>query len=226
MYEISYNVDVVMCIDKTGNMRLFIENLTENFHNLWMNLVDAMDMNGRCIEQLRFKFIAFGDFRCDEDPIMESRFLSLPEDENEALCFLTNISCGGGGDIPEDALEAFSLALKTDWDNDAEVRHRHIVMMFTDAPAHKLGTNSEAPFYPDGMPADLGQLSEWWHGGGAELEGSFMPRFGRLALFAPKEEPWIEMQKWCHSFVSYKDNCSDLYDMDVLEELQPFFDFL
>ena len=67
----------------------------------------------------------------------------------------------GGGDIPEDGLEAIAYAIKSDWTTEG-TDQRRVIVVWTDAPTHPLGYGSDSPAYPLGMPAGLAELGQWW----------------------------------------------------------------
>ena len=46
------------------------------------------------------------------------------------------------------------------------------------------------------MPKTLGELGAWWEGVDANFVGSYKPNAGRLLVFAPNVEPWMELAAW------------------------------
>jgi hypothetical protein len=99
----------------------------------------------------------------------------------------------GGGDVPESGLEALALAVGSDWETGLDKR-RHVIVMFTDAPAHPLGEPAQtmAANYPRSIPQSLEGLFEQWGSGqshGARMENSAK----RLLMFAPEEYPWSDI---------------------------------
>lgn len=187
-------VDVVMCIDKTGSMHYIFDEIKGGLEEFCSSMSAASLELGRAITQLRIKVIVFGDYKYDDDPMSESEFFTMPEDLEALRAFLGGVNLGGGGDIEEDALEALSLALRSDFSDGA--RRRHIVMMFSDSPAHKLSTNAHCPAYPNDMPSDIWQLKNRWEGKDPSFSGSYHARSGRLVAFVPECEPWIELETW------------------------------
>ncbi len=181
-----YNIDVVLCIDKTGSMAPIIYEFQRNALNFYKMVTNEMDAWDHSVNALRVKVIGFGDYDSDNRPMMISKFFTLPDESNEFEAFLNGINAGGGGDAPENALEALAHAIKSDWTEDGIYR-RHVIMMFTDAPALKLGarTNFENDDERIPMPADLVELGEWWE----EME--FKAK--RCVLFAPDCYPWGDL---------------------------------
>lgn len=197
-----FPVDVVMCIDKTGSMHYIIEELRSSLDGLVRSISDASEELGKEHPRLRIRVIAFGDYSADAVPMCESQFFEMPEDTDALRAFLDGIELGGGGDIAEDALEALSLALRSDFSEEGRVR-RQIIMMFSDAPAHPLGTNAHSAAYPDGMPADICQLERQWEGSEPSFSGSYHARSARLVAFVPHDEPWSELESWERTVVVY-----------------------
>lgn len=197
-----FPVDVVMCIDKTGSMHYIWDEIKSSLDGLVRSVFAASSELGKEHLRLRIKVIAFGDYSADADPMSESQFFEMPEDMDALRAFLDSTELGGGGDIAEDALEALSLALRSDFSEEGRVR-RHIVMMFSDAGAHALGTNAHTAAYPDGMPEDIARLEMQWEGRDPSFSGSLHARSARLVAFVPHEEPWDELESWDRSIVVY-----------------------
>lgn len=129
-----YNVDIVMCIDATGSMAPIIDEVKSNAISFYQKYIEEMEVNDMDVAQLRIKVIAFRDYACDDEPMTESQFFTLPDQNEEFRVFLNNIEAKGGGDFPENAFEAIATALKSDWVTEGP-RRRHIIVVFTDAPA-------------------------------------------------------------------------------------------
>ncbi len=97
-----------------------------------------MAKKGKAISQLRLKVIAFRDFGDDaSNAVEETGFLHLPSQARDFEDFVRGIDATGGGDIPESGLEALALAINSPWETGLD-RRRHVIVMFTDAPAHPL----------------------------------------------------------------------------------------
>ena len=209
-----YNVDIVMCIDASGSMAPIIDEVKDIALSFYQKIVDTMEERGKDIEQLRIKVIAFRDYGCDEKPMEESKFFLLPEEDEEFKNFVNSIEAKGGGDGPENALEAIALALKSDWTTGG-FRQRHVVLVFSDAPALTLGERSGAAAYPGGLPNDLATLSAWWEGTDQSLGSTFKPKAGRLVAFVPNAYPWTDIQSWNRYWPAYSAAGSGLKDVDI-----------
>lgn len=220
----NYNIDIVLCIDKTGSMHYIVDEIRYTLHSLCAQMLETMELSGKEVEKLRIKVIAFGDYRCDEEPMIETQFFTMPDQEDELQNFLQSLEVRGGGDIPEDALQALALALKSDWTLEGSKR-RHVVMMFSDAPAHELQNHADCIGYPDDMPIDLDHLASWWHGTNGDLNSNYMAKWGRMVLFVPKCEPWEEIMTWCGTFGTYVLPGGGLAEVDLSKELQLFLSY-
>ena len=189
------NVDIVYCIDATGSMKPCIETVKKAAKTLHADIINATSAGGYTVQQLRLKVIVFRDFSFDEEnAIKESKFFNLPDETDAYEQFINGIEAKEGGEIPESSLEALHLAINTNWVTPADgVRTRHIIVMFTDAPAHMLDDQEyrekadENPLYPKETPKDLTGLIEEW-------QIKMNERERRLVIFAPDDEPWTEIE--------------------------------
>lgn len=209
---LDYNVDIVMCIDATGSMDKIIDNVKNNALSFYQKFVDTMNAKDKSVQQLRIKVIAFRDYGCDAKPMEISDFFVLSGDgavddqSADFHDFVKGIVADGGGDGPENSLEALALAMNSDWVKTGSVR-RHVILMYSDAPALKLGERSSSRNYPADMPADLAELHEWWEGQKMEK------RAKRILLFTPDAEPWTDMVEWTNVFHTPSqagEGCSDV----------------
>ena len=139
--NLRYAVDIVLCIDITMSMHPVLDGVKSSALSFHDKLTSVMAEKGKSISQLRVKVIAFRDFgdRAD-DAIEETGFLALPGQSDEYQAFVRRLEARGGGDAPESGLEALALAIRAPWERGLD-RRRHVIVMFTDAPAHTL----EAP---------------------------------------------------------------------------------
>lgn len=198
--SITTYVDIVFCIDCTGGMSPIINTVKNLTLDLYDDLIKTMaNTYQRRVEQLRVKVIAFRDYYCDgNQALKESRFFSLPDDKKDFHDFVASLEAKGGGDEPENALEAMALAMKSDWvkvsDPNRE-KARNAVVIFTDASAHPL--EKAAGGVPENYPSDMlksyNELYEAWCGQG-KAEYSMNRDAERLVIFAPEDSyPWSDM---------------------------------
>ncbi|RII14985.1 hypothetical protein DSC45_19000 [Streptomyces sp. YIM 130001] len=190
--NLQYAVDIVMCIDATGSMNPVLDIVKNSSLQFHQRLHDVMAKKSKEISQLRLKVIAFRDFGDDpSDAIEQTDFLHLPRQVPEFETFVRSLRAIGGGDIPESGLEALALAINSPWETGLD-RRRHVIVLFTDAPAHPLGTvGASAQTYPKDIPRSMEDLFEQW--GYARSQTAVMEQSAkRLVLFAPEDEPWKE----------------------------------
>jgi len=188
--EPGYNIDIVFCINGTEGMGPFIEKVKDSARNYHGKLAEAMAKRGLDISTLRVKVIVFRDYFHDGGNAMEiSNFFTLPGQKNNFNNFLSSVNTYGGGDGPDSALEAIALAMKSDWNEDG-LRKRHVVIMWTNAAAHKLeeASGESGPVnYPREMPATFDELSAMWN----DYETKVMNTVAkRLIIFGPDIYPW------------------------------------
>lgn len=191
-YAMSYNVDIVMCIDVTGSMTGILDTVKANALNFCGDLQKGMQKKGKQIDALRVKVIAFRDYLADGNGAMlASEFFNMPADEEEFARSVRSLNAQGGGDDPEDGLEALAYAIKTDWTTTGDKR-RHVIVVWTDASTHELGFGRTAPNYPKKMAADFNELTSWWEQMSANSK--------RLLIYAPEEQYWTTIsENWTNS---------------------------
>ena len=218
-YVGGYNVDIVMCIDGTGSMSPIIEEVKRNALSFHGRFVETMEENGKQVGQLRVKVIVFRDFICDSEPMTESPFFDLPSENTAFQSFVDRIEACGGGDTPENALEAIALALKSRWTTGGS-RRRHCVLVFSDAPALALGERADCPNYPAGLPKTLAGLGDWWTGADQYFSGTYQPKAGRLVAFVPKSESWTRLETWARYWPVYSSAGTGLPEVDIQSVLE------
>ena len=186
--RVSYFADIVFCIDATGSMGKVIGLVKENALSLQKDLVNAMKTKGKTIHQLRIRIIAFRDYIADgENAMMATDFFLLPDEVETFSRCVNGIRATGGGDIPEDGLEALAFAIRSKWTMEA-AKKRHVIVVWTDAGVHELGYGSKASNYPDNMAKNFEELTNWW--GDEQRNGYMDSNAKRLLLFAPCTSYW------------------------------------
>lgn len=190
--QIKYNVDIVLCIDATGSMGPVINDVKSNALKFYEDLESNMTSKGKVINQLKVKAIAFRDYYADGVNAMKSsgKFFLLPSEKVGFSNFINSIHADGGGDEPENGLEAVALAIMSpDWSKDGDKR-RQIIVVWTDASAHSLekGKTYKPTGYPTDMPDNLDELTDLWEG------QKHMSSSGkRLIMYAPDSYPWTNI---------------------------------
>ncbi len=187
-YRLNYNVDMVFCIDVTGSMDNIISIVKNNALNLYQDVKMCMEEKNKHIDTLRVRIIAFRDYRADgADAMLTTNFFTLPAEAESLKKCVNCLEAKGGGDDPEDGLEALAYAFRSQWNRQGD-KKRHIVVLWTDDNAHELGYGKRSVYYPNGMAQNFQELTAWW---GSETDPGFMDQESkRLILFAPDMPAW------------------------------------
>lgn len=219
------NVDLVFVIDATESMSPIIDTVKRFALSFHEKVIDGLKRFHKSVNQLRVKVIVFRDYYCDGEYAMEeSEFFYLPDENESFKNFVSKIQAKGGGDIPENALEALSLAMRSDWVKEGTSR-RHAIVLFTDAPAHPLEQQNDG--VPDNYPSDMfrtyNELLEAWGAGQSTCmdENNFKmdKNARRLILFAPDAEPWTDVEtdfEQCFLTQIDLDKGGEELDMDIV----------
>lgn len=193
-YKIKYNIDMVFCIDATGSMDNIIELVQNNALNLYQDVKAHMEKVDKHIDTLRVRVVAYRDYLADQaDAMMVTDFFTLPQDADKLEKCMSSLVAMGGGDDPEDGLEALAYAIKSDW-NNAPGKKRQVIVLWTDDDTHDLGYGKRSRFYPKGMAEDFRELTAWW--GHPGDPGFIDQEAKRLVLFAPAKPGWKKLQNW------------------------------
>ena len=201
-----YKVDIVMCIDITGSMQDCIDTVKNRALQFWPDLKEALAAASKNVSDVRVKVIGFRDFEADGDAALEvSRYFNLSDqgssDPEDYRAFVNGLVADGGGDEPENSLEALALAIQSDWVQTGDKR-RHVIVMFTDASAHKLeDANRSNPNYPENMPESFEDLTDVWMTPSSGQQGGTKTKLKqpakRLIVFGPEVYPWPELyESW------------------------------
>lgn len=187
----SYDVDLVFCIDATLSMSPLIDMVKKNALNFYGDLVRVMEKNPqgmpKRLDSVRIRVIAFRDYVADgSKAMMTTGFFTMPDQAEDFKACVNDISADGGGDEPEDGLEALAYAIRSPWMKPTPGRkRRQIIVVWTDASTHPVGFGVHSPYYPKDMAKDLVELTEWW-----ESEKYVNRQSKRLLLYTPDAEAW------------------------------------
>ncbi len=192
-FKITYNVDMVFCIDCTGSMDNIINIVKNNALNFYHDVTAAMEAKNKHINQLRIRVVAFRDYLHDQqDAMLVTDFFDLPAQAEEFERCVRSLEAKGGGDDPEDGLEALAYAIKSKWNTEG-VKKRQVIVVWTDDSTHPLGYGKSSEFYPNGMAQDLNELATWW--GGGQYNGFMDNSAKRLLLYAPDVPDWSSIAR-------------------------------
>ncbi len=210
------NIDVVFCIDGTGSMAPCIESVKSNARRFHLEFVSAMTDLGSEIDSMRVKVIVFRDYHDDgEQAMVESPFFELPTDTADFEKFLADVSANGGGDGPENGLEAMYYAMKSDFTTGA--KDRQVIVLFSDAEALDLKQRASEAGYPADMVDEAG-LIEMWACMSQDSSFKLRERNKRLVMFAPDGTKYKALKSKLNRSVFEPVNMSDgLGDIDFKE---------
>ena len=191
----TYNI--VLCIDGTGTMKPFIENLKNNISHFYESFAKEIDeCFGDYISfNVRVKAIVFRDYLFDgEEAMVESPFYELPSEEEAFVKFINGIEASGGGDNPENGLEALYYAMQSDFTSG--FKDRQIIVLFSDADALPLKERAGEGNYPSDM-VDMDGFYKTWACQSQTSKSNLRERNKRLLMFAPHNSFY---EKLGHSF--------------------------
>jgi hypothetical protein len=185
-----YYVDLVLAIDATGSMRPVIDGVKAFTANMHDQVQGAMQAIGKRIDGLRVKVIVFRDFAHDApaDALGVLDFKKVPDESSAISDFVNQIRAKGGGDAPENGLDALALAINSDWIQEG-TKQRHIIILFSDAPPHDYMTRTGSVQLP-ALPATLDDLIDQWTLSSQTYETGLKKGSRRLFLFVPDDAKW------------------------------------
>jgi len=214
---VSYAVDIVFVIDVTGSMQPVIDNVKRSALSFHDDLRKVMAEKDKSISNLRVKVVAFRDFLDDEsDALEQSPFFTLPDERSGFDSFVHSLEAGGGGDMPESGLEGLGVAIRSDWERGMD-RRRHLVVLFTDAPAHPLEHSASLASIPAGTPRSMNELFDAWEGDGQS--GGMEHSAKRLLLYAPDMEPWNSISEDWQNTLHFPSQAGDGLDDYTFDEI-------
>ena len=200
MQGLKYTVDIVMVIDATASMKHLIEQVKSNALRFYDDLKGVMEAKSKSIDQLRVKVIAFRDYWADgQHAMVESPFYILPDERDTFSGFVSSLRATGGGNLPENGLEALSIAMNSAWSTHGD-KKRQIMVLWTDASTHPLEKDaSKKPrYYPQGMVRNLNELTDQW-----EDNPVLKPSSKRLIIYAPDKYAWTEIASHWSNTIQY-----------------------
>lgn len=170
---IPLDVDMVMVIDNTGSMSGAIGMVKRNASNFYSDLNEECAKHKLYIDKFRLKVISYGDL--SEKPFSVSPLYNIPDQTAAYKAFVSSIMAAGGGDEPEDGLQAVRDAMSTSWVSGPQLK-RHVIVVYTDASTHSMSAG------------DFDALKSKWMSMDSESR--------RMILFAPATESWNTLGTW------------------------------
>ena len=210
-----YAVDVVICIDGSERMSPNMETVKKNVIDFYDSLEKRSQIEEKIIVEFRTKVIVYRDFKNDDEPMLQTEFFVLPDQNDEFSRFVNSIEAKGGG-ASENALEAIACAVRSEWTTKG-TRNAHYIVVFSNSPFLQYGICRDCRSYPTDLPEKFSEIGAVWTGSDKENAGTFSHKDSRLFLFVPKDEGWAQFESWPRTIVQY-DSCSD-DDKDVVGQL-------
>ena len=212
-YRMTYGVDLVFCIDATMSMDHILDTVKNNALNFYQDFQRVMDAKHKRVERLRVRIVAFRDYLADKErAMMVTNFFDLPDQASSFQACVQSIVAHGGGDDPEDGLEALAYAMKSSWSNSAK-KNRHVIVVWSDDATHDLGFGKAAPNYPKNMAKDFNELTAWW--GSRRAPGVMDESAKRLLLFTPDAPGWSTIRDNWNNVIQYESEAGNgLKDCD------------
>ncbi len=218
--ETKRKLDIVLCIDGTGSMVPYIDSVKKNAVKFKSDLVRELTDMHSDIDSMRIKTIVFRDYEEDGDEAMqESMFFELPQDEADFVKYMDGITANGGGDAPENGLEALYYAMKSDFIATGD-KDRQVIVLFTDTDALDLGERKACSGYPADMVDENG-LVETWACVKQEKGLKLRDKTKRLVMFAPSgtkyEQLKPRLERSVFQAVSYDAGLGDIDFGDIIK---------
>ena len=231
-FQGGYQLDVVFVIDATGSMGPIIDQVKERALTLGDEIKQKAEECYKYVNWLRIRVIDFADFAYEgEEAIRASEFFTMPDEKEQFEKYVMSIDNDGrGGDIPENALEALWVAMRSDWSClPGRTKGRHIIVLITDALPLDLQERIGCFGYDSyDYPESIEEMEAAWSDTSEQGKGATMihPRNKRLVLFAPEGEieghSWKKVADWEHTtFIPVKSGVglSGMSLDDVLDEI-------
>lgn len=125
-------VDIVFVLDVTESMQPYIDAVKQNI----IDFVKDLAANNR---DYRLGLVTFEDYVVSKYPDCNCEYrTAMTSDVQKFIGWVSALHAGGGGDIPEDQLDALAYASQFPFRPSAE----GIIIIVTDAPPHHAGDGS------------------------------------------------------------------------------------
>ncbi|MGE0683825.1 MAG: FHA domain-containing protein [Candidatus Binatia bacterium] len=121
-------IDIVVVFDVTESMQPYIEAMKEV-------TIDFADQLAKANRDYRLGLVTFEDYVIRDEPV-------FTRSAREFKSWIGALQAGGGGDIPEDSLDALVVASRFPFRPEAQ----GVVILITDAPNHYQGDGSEKTY--------------------------------------------------------------------------------
>ena len=205
-FDITINLDIVLCMEATGHMKHMLAKVRESAIDFSDNLRAELERRNRPCNGIRIKVIAFRDMTIGDFPQVSGWF-SLPSQNADYKAFVDELIAGGGGDRPNTAIDAISLAMMQKWVMTGDGR-RHVIVLWTDGPTCPPGKQTMDPQLPKSMQ----EFDRMWED---PQEAIMDPSTKRLIVFAPTDDSWAFVDKLENTSFQEVDLDNSLNDLSM-----------
>lgn len=170
--SISRDVDLALITDATGSMASTLTAVQTNMKDFTSDLTNELETRGITPGVVRIKFLFFRDYIFDNHQtwvdhkmplqlgleaygaLYSSDFYTLPGDALSMESYIDYFQPGGGGDTPENGLEAIWHAIDdNDWKSGSDTVRA--MVLWTDAPNSSIGDVNDEFLGPDSFYSDI-----------------------------------------------------------------------
>ncbi len=192
--KIKAKFDIVFCVDATGSMQPCIDQLKNNMQTFVDSFL-AEKGQTQFVPDWRARVIAFRDIEADGEEFGLEGSNPFVSDVHSLKNQIERIEAKGGGDTPENILDALYVAItKSDWREGV----LHVVIAFTDAPPKQLHASTVEP----GQARDVSTV----------IQAFSRDKFQRLWVFCPRDKVYEELSFIPKSQIIFVDEQgSDVY---------------
>src|SRR5713101_9319040 len=175
-------VDIVFVMDVTESMQPYIDAIKQNM------ITFAQDLNSNN-RDYRLGLVTFEDYVVSKYPDCNCEYRNkMTSNVQQFMSWVGTLHAGGGGDIPEDQLDALAYASTMPFRPDAQ----GIIILITDAPPHVAGDGPDRTgdsAYQTHHPNPNADVTE-------ETGATVAAKLGRngLTLYAVAPPPFIAPQ--------------------------------
>ena len=178
------NLDFVLCIDVSENMKSLIGSVKESIGSLYSDICESMEKRGKKINQCRMRILTFhNSAELCRDFVVVTDFFSLPEEWETFSKYIQDIEVNQNSNVLQNGLECLADAIRSRWNNDLP-RKRQIIIVWSNAGTHDFNDCNRMQWRDPGAPDDFDELTALW-------VQHLNWRFNKLlVLYAPDAPDW------------------------------------
>ena len=184
MRSLPINLDFVLCIDVSENMKNHISSVKESIGRLYSDICESMEKRGKEIHQCRMRILTFhSSAELCRDFVSATDFFSLPEEREIFSKYVQDIEVNQNSNVLQNGLECLADAIRSRWNNDLH-RKRQIIIVWSNAGTCDFNDCNRMQWRDAGAPDDFDELTALW-------VQHLNWRFNKLlVLYAPDAPDW------------------------------------